>query len=896
MRPRPISGSAGSRIKVILGDTGSDYLLLLDEDNGNHECQRNDWTAGYGSLPAGLANQLNNLPKKGRYADQVAFGPNGAWYVSGVKRDGSGSHAWWGGGDIQMMGAMKEYAGNGSSVQVSFGKDGEYAIIIGTNGYATSCSFNNDLLARIQRMRNRSMTIKKVCLFPAGGYFISDDEGTEWQVGNTHLSKELKNGRDTVLDVIKAGDGSWIVIRPNRYVASQGVCSELTTALTNFYSRHQRQQQTRAKEIAAYDAQVRELQRKERQAAEASRLEREAAERRAKEAEEAARLEREIVERRVKEAEEAARLRRKAAEAARVKEERAKTRRDEQQRIEQIQNKRLKTGERVTVLGLSEEPGDSIVTSVGNKGELKIQHSPDSRTLVIRDPRKLVAYDEDEEDVDIVNLLCFAEDKYESAVALYHCKCSDGICQCKKVVSAYTNKQSPPAVFQMGERVHVTDFADAVIIPKEVGAHVSGERLRVRYDDGTSYYVRKDHLEKLGQALANSLFTSTIQEQMYARPLLEHRGEVQRFDEYKCAEKIDLRALKRLMENLETDSSSRRDCMERLERWSFRTQRDEEALKKLQRCQVLELTVQDLYDLLKDVLADENGYVVHEVMYEHRDTSYRGRLFAKGRKIHFKSADRYPRTSTLQGMHSDLRPLLVGKFAHDIDCENSEIRLVCSLASQLGLEALIPTIVDYRDNRKNWLERIADQHGVSEAEAKRLPNIILSGGRYETWLRAMGVDETHRSLRRKEVKAFVFKLYSEMHAIRDQLLTHGRFQWTSIERERLKKDGKSDGAIDSMLMPRIVQSCENEVLGIIHRCFEDQGWRVRAKVFDGLIAENHSRRMELLLVMRKAESACFSRGWDIRLVEKPLHGLQNEPLKTVQEARAEVARLTGQSW
>jgi len=93
-----------------------------------------------------------------------------------------------------------------------------------------------------------------------------------------------------------------------------------------------------------------------------------------------------------------------------------------------------------------------------------------------------------------------------------------------------------------------------------------------------------------------------------------------------------------------------------------------------------------MYDLLKDVLPDDDGCVVHEVSYEHRDASCRGRLFAKGRKIHFKD-DKYPRTSTLQGMHSDLRPRLVGKFAHDIDCENSEIRLVCCLALQLGLES-----------------------------------------------------------------------------------------------------------------------------------------------------------------------------------------------------------------
>jgi len=77
----------------------------------------------------------------------------------------------------------------------------------------------------------------------------------------------------------------------------------------------------------------------------------------------------------------------------------------------------------------------------------------------------------------------------------------------------------------------------------------------------------------------------------------------------------------------------------------------------------------------------------------------------------------------------------------------------------------------------------------------------------------MGIqDSSFGSPREKELKAFVFKLYAEAHAIRDQLLKYGRFQWTSIERERLKKEGMSVGAIDGMLMPRIVHSCENEVL------------------------------------------------------------------------------------
>lgn len=878
MRPRAITGSAGSRIKVVLGETGSDYLLLLNEDDGSSEWQNTSWTTEAGGLPNGLANQLNNMIRKGRYATNVAFGPCGEWFISGQKRDGSGAHTWWGGIDSGPSATIKEWAGTKHSLQVCFGEGRDFAIIQGNNGFSLACSGDKDLASRVKRIRNRRKTVKKVCLFPSGGYFISDDEGTEWKACNYYLSNELESGgKDPILDVIKASDGSWIVIRPNRWTYSEGVSSDLISRIKGFYARHQQRQQQRSREITAYDEQLRERQRKEQEAAE-------------------------LLAKLLREAEEAARREKEEAERLAAKQERIKNRREEQERIEQIRNKRLKTGEHVTIVGISEAPGDAIVTSLAETGEVEVVHSPLSKSMIIRDPRVLSAYEEDDEDVEAINLLCFASDKYEAAVSLFRCKCHGGVCRCKKAFSAHVNLRSSmenntskDASWRIGERVHVKGFADAVIVPREEYAPYPAERLRIQYDDGSHYYVLKDQLQKLGQSdSVRSLLAPNGNDELprILRPLMENQGEVSRFDEYKCAEKIDYEALKRLRIDLSRDSDARRSCMSRLQQSLFRTETDEEHLKRLQRCHVLELIVEDLYGFLKDLSPDKDGCVIHEVIYEHRDASCRGRLFAKGRKIECLDY-KYPRTSTLQGMHSDLRAALVGKFAHDIDCENSEFRLVCSLASQLGLEELIPTIIDYRDNRKEWLERIASVHHVSESDAKRLPNIIMSGGRYETWLRAMGTEASSircKPLQAKELKSFVYKLYAETHAIRDQLLGHGRFQWTSIEREKLKKEGRRDREIDSVLMPRIVQCCENEVLGIIHRSFEDIGWRVRAKVFDGLITEDPSRTMNLSDALKAAEAACLSRGWNVRLIEKPLHGLQDEPIKTIQQARNVIDR------
>jgi hypothetical protein len=95
-----------------------------------------------------------------------------------------------------------------------------------------------------------------------------------------------------------------------------------------------------------------------------------------------------------------------------------------------------------------------------------------------------------------------------------------------------------------------------------------------------------------------------------------------RFDEYNCAENIDLKALKRLPMDLQTDCKKR-----------ARIGLSSESLEKLKRCKILELLGEDVHGQLKDLVPDKNGCVVHEVVYEHRDASLRGRLFAKGRSV-----------------------------------------------------------------------------------------------------------------------------------------------------------------------------------------------------------------------------------------------------------------------
>jgi len=72
---------------------------------------------------------------------------------------------------------------------------------------------------------------------------------------------------------------------------------------------------------------------------------------------------------------------------------------------------------------------------------------------------------------------------------------------------------------------------------------------------------------------------------------------------------------------------------------------------------------------------------------------------------------------------------------------------------------------------------------------------------------------------------------------------------------------------------------------------------VRAKIFDSLIVEEGVESIErshhsLETVLVRAEEAALAKGWDIQLIEKPLHGLQNEYIETVMNARKVVREFS----
>ena len=467
--PRSISGSAGSRIKLLLGETGSDYLYFFDEDNGDSQWQSRGWSVATGGLPNDLAKQLNNVSAKGRYVKEVSFGPNGEWFVNGEKRDGTGEHSWWGGCNNASEDIKQLTTGDsGHRLRLCFGPSSTtYLIVQGNHGYSGSWNLDDGLLSRLKEINRRKGKVKIVKMFPGGGYFISDDGGMQWQGLNSHLEKEIRKP-GAISDVVVASDGSWVIIRPNHYVSSTGVSEEVKNLLLQFFNRHKKCQNARSLKIRQYIDTIKCIAQIKKECDARIKKEHEAAEC-------------------------AARLK---AEREKLIEEAAKSKRATNDCLESLRKKRLKVGDRVTALDISESPGDLIVKHISPEGALDLYSSNRYCLVCVNDPSQLSLYEDDEEDVEKVNLLCFAVDKYEAAISLFQCKCfANGICLCKR--TSANPGGSMKLALRVGDRVNVIGFANATIIRNEPHNTNSTNRLHVRYDDGSTYYCKRETLRPL---------------------------------------------------------------------------------------------------------------------------------------------------------------------------------------------------------------------------------------------------------------------------------------------------------------------------------------------------------------------------------------------------------------
>ena len=323
--------------------------------------------------------------------------------------------------------------------------------------------------------------------------------------------------------------------------------------------------------------------------------------------------------------------------------------------------------------------------------------------------------------------------------------------------------------------------------------------------------------------------------------------------------------------------------------------------KRLARHESLRAVARGMLARCDGLVPDANGWAELTDAYSYRGTG--GRRYVDAAALPRVDGETVleRRTATLQGGHSDLRAVCCGEQAFDIDCENGDPRNLLSLAEQTGYSNLVPTWIDYVENRAAYLKEICEVHGCDASVAKRLPNVVGNGGSYYTWLRDNDLKlpaEGSKAFEGKKCKAFLPpekcvpgepNAIRELAAIRAVLFEHPRFKaMVEAERERLVREGrKPRHKHDTSLWSRIMQTSEDQVLSIIDRALFDLGWDVFALVFDGLIAAPSAACAEpdVNEALAAAQAACVRAGWKVVLALKPLHGLQDEEPKTITKAR-----------
>ena len=287
--PRTIVGSVGSRIRIVLGTTGRDYVVVFNHDDGNRQWQTHltsnstitststntstntntsTSTSQDGSIPQGLQQQLENCAHKQQLVTALDFNTQGAWYVQAVRGDDDDDDkghcpytSWWSSNTISGDEVIQKYTRNNSNNQalVHLGTTitSEEAIVVTTAG--GFCAGKNlplqDLQDRIKqwrRQRNR-FSAPFFRLFDDGQYFIRDAKGTDWQIHSQALHDRLtKKAPKEICDLGLAADQSWIIIGKNTFKASCGVATQLKMALREFYTTQKAHSVARANAIRLF--------------------------------------------------------------------------------------------------------------------------------------------------------------------------------------------------------------------------------------------------------------------------------------------------------------------------------------------------------------------------------------------------------------------------------------------------------------------------------------------------------------------------------------------------------------------------------------------------------------------------------------------------------------------
>ena len=552
-----------------------------------------------------------------------------------------------------------------------------------------------------------------------------------------------------------------------------------------------------------------------------------------------------------------------------------------------VVDKDLRVGDRVTVLDISQQAGDLVIThlrlpasspssvaaaAVAGKDKTK----PTSRTT-----RGEATEDKEDEDSNVIYVT--VERRRHGSTQSF------SIHDVRKVVKHLAQGGEDSATMQQLLRpglLALDSFVRATAhFPKKAAFPAASRVLRPIWE--TKRGNNGHPAEQDGSDQSHKMITSSLRLS---------------YCDTSCAEKISIHALRsHILPMFRKDQKERDKLVEELQTMSTRSKSQQDVLEKLQYAQMAHEMAKDLFELVRTIPAKDKT-IVYQVDYQAFDASLRGRLFAANPAPLPKDAltkSYAPRPLTLQAMPEDLRTALVGSFAHWITTTGQQqqdmgVVILCSLADMAHASHLIPSWLDYQQHATAWCEFIQQVHGgVSREQAQLLPQILLQGGTYETWKQAMDEqtettipssnDESWTSL-----QTFVLRLATEWRALRDVVLALPQYAWAQLDKAALLASHDcAPAVIPNICLARIMQACERDIWTLVGHVAQAQGWTIRAKLVDGLLVEAPSMAGPLANVLSLAEAAVKSRGWGIGLVEGPCFGLfhYKEPMPLLQRAQ-----------
>ena len=273
-------------------------------------------------------------------------------------------------------------------------------------------------------------------------------------------------------------------------------------------------------------------------------------------------------------------------------------------------------------------------------------------------------------------------------------------------------------------------------------------------------------------------------------------------------------------------------------------------------------------DKVREVLQYLEEMTKQPIMKDYYYSHGIGRLYVKG-------GSSTVRSKSMQGCFKGLRAALIGHIGHDIDIANSLPSLTVQWLDKLvdlGRAELSSDdfilLKDYVTDRALWLSQIQEFHGCDRDSAKKLVLVTLFGGDPKWHLKSsatLNLDDTFPRLQ---------QLVEELISVRRKVVTFQNQlpKYRKLYVRKLQEKGSEEIAMRSAFAI-YTQEIEDCVMEKIREYIWSQGVDIYSLIHDGLITSACSDEL-----LRGAEDHIAQCGWHIRLAEKPLYGLQDQPI------------------